>query len=352
MDTTSTTEKNRLKQKYETSYGADKIKSIISKYVNDKKSSRTIAAETGISNTQIRRILAANDIEGKSIKTNDDLEKQIIDMYINGKSFEQIARELGNIDATTAGRIIKRNNIEKRTHSESRQEYDINNNFFTNIDSEENAYFLGFLYADGNVDKDGNSITICLHQRDIDVLEKFMNFLYNGEKPKLRIDREIYRAFTITNKQMREDLIKHGCVPNKTFNIRMPTTFDDPVLIKHFIRGLYDGDGCITIGKDNDNRIRTVLTGFIDMLSGVKDLLKKELSIEAHLYKEKRGSEGIFNLFISDLEGSYKFIKWLYSDATVYMERKYQKHLEALKIFDEKMTVRSYNKLQTDDYSI
>jgi tRNA1(Val) A37 N6-methylase TrmN6 len=330
--------KSEDKQKFENMYGVDKVKLIINKYTKEEKSSKTVGEEVGISATQIRRILAANGIEGKSLKTDDLLEKQIIEMYQNGKSFEQIARDLGNIVPSTASRIIKRNNIQQKPFFEARQTYNINNHFFSNINTEENAYFLGFLYADGNVDKNGSAITLCLHQQDSDVLYKFMNCLYNGKKPELIIVRDIYRTFTISNIQIREDLIKHGCVPNKTFNIRMPTTFDNVVLMKHFIRGLFDGDGFIAITKDkNFKRVVIGLTGFIDLLQGVSDFFKKELSIDCHLYKENRANEGIYNLSFSKQEDCIKYLKWVYNDANIYLDRKYEKHTEALKLLGEQI---------------
>jgi hypothetical protein len=52
-------------------------------------------------------------------------------------------------------------------------------------------------------------------------------------------------TFSIYNTKIVSDLYKHGCVNNKTFKIKLPKLRED--LIRHFIRGYFDGDGCISL---------------------------------------------------------------------------------------------------------
>ena len=49
----------------------------------------------------------------------------------------------------------------------------INKNFFNKIDTEEKAYFLGFLYADGYNNTDRNSVALSLKEDDKEILEKY-----------------------------------------------------------------------------------------------------------------------------------------------------------------------------------
>ena len=45
---------------------------------------------------------------------------------------------------------------------------------------------------------------------------------------------------------MFNDLIKQGCVPNKSLILTFPNKYQVPKnLINHFIRGYFDGDGSI-----------------------------------------------------------------------------------------------------------
>lgn len=58
-----------------------------------------------------------------------------------------------------------------------------NDNIFSLIDTEEKAYWLGFLYADGYIRKgENNHISIVLQQRDINHLVKFKKFLNSPAK--------------------------------------------------------------------------------------------------------------------------------------------------------------------------
>lgn len=46
---------------------------------------------------------------------------------------------------------------------------------------------------------------------------------------------------------MCNDLISHGCVPNKSLILKPPKI--DNELINHFIRGYFDGDGCVSFNS-------------------------------------------------------------------------------------------------------
>ena len=54
-----------------------------------------------------------------------------------------------------------------------RQKYKFQENFFEIIDTQEKAYWLGFLFADGNVYKKRNSYYIKLSVCDKEVVERF-----------------------------------------------------------------------------------------------------------------------------------------------------------------------------------
>ena len=50
---------------------------------------------------------------------------------------------------------------------------------FDTIDSEEKAYWLGFIYADGWISDANNCFTLTLQQRDVEHLLKFNEFIAN-----------------------------------------------------------------------------------------------------------------------------------------------------------------------------
>lgn len=117
--------------------------------------------------------------------------------------------------------------------------YSFNDNLFEKIDSESKAYWLGFLAADGNVSE--NKISLCLADKDKEHLNCFKTFM--GIKTKNYITSKNSEKVSIRSFQMANDLEKYGIIPNKTFSIRLPNLSEN--MIRHFIRGYFDGDGCI-----------------------------------------------------------------------------------------------------------
>ena len=53
------------------------------------------------------------------------------------------------------------------------RKYTLNENYFEEIDSSNKSYILGFIYADGSINKQKNSLTICLSEKDKDVLKNY-----------------------------------------------------------------------------------------------------------------------------------------------------------------------------------
>lgn len=68
------------------------------------------------------------------------------------------------------------------------KKYTFNKNYFEKIDSEDKAYFLGLLYADGcnstSATQNHASIVLNLQEGDKEILEKFMKYI-NSNKPLL-----------------------------------------------------------------------------------------------------------------------------------------------------------------------
>jgi DNA invertase Pin-like site-specific DNA recombinase len=85
---------------------------------------RKVSDETGISATQVRRILKKNNIQARSLRTESVIEEDIVRRYVSGESSEQIAEDL-EIVGSTVCRILKRNNIQLRSREESKIKYRI-----------------------------------------------------------------------------------------------------------------------------------------------------------------------------------------------------------------------------------
>jgi hypothetical protein len=136
-------------------------------------------------------------------------------------------------------------------------------NYFNEINTQEKAYILGLLYADGCNSTESRTINIALKEDDLNILIKIKNAIKASQEIKLRkrsleksnigYQRKDMYKLSITDKQISEDLTKWGCVKAKTFKLKFPY-FLQKELIKHFIRGYFDGDGCINKSTAKGNK--------------------------------------------------------------------------------------------------
>lgn len=298
----------------------------IANLYNSGLSIQKVSELSGISNTQIRRILKKLNIKSRSHRTNQVIEHQIFERYNNGENSELIAKNL-NINPSTVCRIIKRLGGNIRSPKENKRKYNIIHNYFENIDCEYKAYFLGFLMADGNVHCKYNSAKLSVHEQDIDILEKLRSALFPNEKPKICSDRNIYKILNITSSQIKNDLISYGCVPNKTFKLKLPSLGN---LQRHFLRGFYDGDGCINI---SNNRVRSILTGYTGMLKEIQKFLHT-LNIDSIISEVK---PNVSSLVVSKNKDTYMMLNFLYKDSTIFLNRKYNKYKDCIQILEDKL---------------
>ena len=206
-----------------------------------------------------------------------------------------------------------RDNLRVYGYTDNNVNHDIHSNIFHHIDNEEKAYWLGFLYADGCVSKDSNRISLTL--KDKNHVLKFKEFI--GIKKDIRIKNvkeNDYYDITFRNKQMHTDLIKNGCIPNKSLILKYPKHIPAN-LERHFIRGYFDGDGCLH-KYDYEHYMIFSITSTLDVLIGIMvacELPLRQFSRDGKAYTYKCAEKYYVN----------KFLDYIYKDANVYLDRKF-----------------------------
>ena len=102
-------------------------------------------------------------------------KEDIIDLYVNKNMKVQYIANLYKCTTTSIYRILKEEKVKMKTISESKKKYKLNEHCFDEIDTEEKAYWLGFIAADGCVYKNSNAwrLQINLKSSDKHHLEKF-----------------------------------------------------------------------------------------------------------------------------------------------------------------------------------
>lgn len=193
----------------------------------------------------------------------------------------------------------------------------INCDYFQTIDSEEKAYWLGFLFADGYVSYKTNHIELSLQINDLNHLRKFAKAINFTNK----IIQDNFRCrICFACKKMKIDLINKGCLPRKSLTLNPPK--DVPFnLLKHFIRGYFDGDGCICCSKKPHIMSVSVL-GTYNFL----EFYRSFLYLAHRTLTPNKGSENTFVLKISG-ETARRFVIYLYCNSTIHLDRKYLKYL-------------------------
>lgn len=250
---------------------------------------------------------------------NLDWEKLAFEFQTTSISLTEMGKREG-VDRRTLSKHFKDLGIEI-INKQNRSKF--NEHIFDQIDSEEKAYWLGFIFADGYISssplrtgvKKIYQFELSLGIQDIEHLNKFKDFI--GYEKDIILDNHRCR-FAVANKHLWESLNSLGCTPNKSLSLQFPTI--EEILIPHFIRGYFDGDGCISRHVHN-----TCVTPHIELL-GTKHMLESIVhfsNISANYKKDKRHSEETWSLEWNKQNG-IDFINYLYSNCSIYLNRKYK----------------------------
>ena len=198
------------------------------------------------------------------------------------------------------------------------RKYPFDDNYFEIIDTEDKAYYLGLLLADGNVYSARNRIQITLVKKDEYILKKFAKCIkYKGN---IYLDRGKYSKMILPSKKMCSDLAKLGCHPRKGKGDTPATLPDiDDKLVHHLIRGYFDGDGHISKRKNCKNYYSINITGSVPLITKVKGILEDN-NIETNKLYSRLDKTSVWivvkNKSVDD------FVKYLYKDAKHYLKRK------------------------------
>ena len=265
----------------------------------------------------IYAILAKHNIDKKrrhvANKFSENEIQKIIELYQMGNISCAKIGEQYDVSESTIVRTLKSNGIEIRRHWVNT----FDENYFDIINSSNKAYLLGFLYADGCINKN-NSVSIVVHQKDIEILEMFKKELHANNnirdvrfKPHVRID--------FCSKHLCDSLKKIGCGHNKTFHLSFPDISEE--FAYDFIRGFMDGDGCISITNRGTHKyISLSFTGTLEMFKMLKSMFQVDNPITFY-----RNS---YALHIGKEVDVLRILHNIYCDAELYMTRKFNKYKE------------------------
>lgn len=278
---------------------------------------------------------------------SEEKEKKIKSLYLDTRLCCNKIALLLRLPASRIQNIIKNAGIVLRT----RIKYNVNDNIFEKIDTEGKAYWLGFLYADGcnYQGKQGSVLKLFLAEQDKEHIKKFKLFLGADNPIAISIskdpkDSDMY-GITISSKKICKDLNKLGCTPRKTFTLSFPYNIVPEELVCHFIRGYFDGDGCFSFGVSEKNGLHSIslFTTTKQMCDGIEKTLNS-IRLTFYLTKRHKNDTNNYTIGCKGNKQSVIMFNYLYGNATIFLDRKYNHFLDFLRLYKSKlMSIKTNN---------
>lgn len=267
-------------------------------------------------------------------KTRLSLSKrQICDLYIKGDNIKSLT-EKSKGSKSWIVKCLKQDNIEIREKDQrSVKKYTLNDDYFEKINTDKKAYFLGFILADGCIRK--NSIDIRIVEKHKYILEEFKKELQCNKPIKFikydNINHQNQVGLYIGSKKLVEDLSKLGIIKNKSYDL---DNFYIPEgdLFYSFLRGIFDGDGCIHLFCKNQNNIKATfsIVGTNSFCIKIKSEIEKrfdKINIRISARYKERPLTGNSLSFTSNYS-IFKLLKKMYTNSKgLFIKDKFYKFI-------------------------
>lgn len=217
---------------------------------------------------------------------------------------------------------LKRNGIKARSFSEVRRQRKIDETYFDQIDTEEKAYWLGFITADGAVS--GKMLLLSQKVDDASHLEKFAASLQSDYPVKVRensgFGKGHYQAYIhMTSARLVTALRRLGIDENKSFSVKpcqaIPSEYQPA-----YWRGMFDGDGGILHSPLSLPPWGLTLVGNYAMVSGFQEFIKQFVTSKATVIPCRT----IFQIRYGGSKMPCAVAHVLYDNAIIYLDRKYE----------------------------
>ncbi|MCM3710911.1 helix-turn-helix domain-containing protein [Sporosarcina luteola] len=245
------------------------------------------------------------------------------DQVKKGKTLTDVSEYL-NVTKRTVYNWEKKHGLKLKRNARRERTNFFNEDFFVEIDNEEKAYILGFVMADGCIGSHGRSLDIKLQASDIDILYKINAAMCSSAKITDRANGK-YKTVSLCSKKMILDLEKYTVTNSKSSTLLFPV-LENVELYRHFIRGFFDGDGHIGF------RQCALVIGSPSFFDSFMSFLKHNFD-----FTPWHANKGNYFLIQLSRKDSW-FIKWLYNDCSIYLDRKFKSYIDNWKAYQNEGT--------------
>ena len=213
----------------------------------------------GVSKTTISRILKRNGYDTSRRHSVQNYKDAIIAYYFSRPmTLQEVADKFG-FCLPSIIKLFKQENIMLYERYQIFSP-ELREDYFSEIDTPIKAYFLGLLFADGCIFENETSmrLTITLIHEDHYLLERLQSEL-QANNTLIYSERDNTMTLSVTSKDLCSNLLKQGMSLLKK-DRKAPYHLKNE-LIPAFIRGYFDGDGCIYFRERNGvPEARTVIS--------------------------------------------------------------------------------------------
>lgn len=222
-------------------------------------------------------------------KFPEEKDNEICRLYKSGFTGDEVAEKIG-CSQSSVMRVLKRNEVKRRSLSSYARKYELNHSAFKEVD-DETAYWAGFLMADGNVDGD-KIVQIWLDEKDSNHLQKFLDFLdsdhkihkYKNNHPGSFSSNSVMAKISFYSKDIVDCLGVFGITANKSKTAKANLLQFD----RHFWRGVIDGDGSIYFSERKNGQYTYLSLGASKpLVEQFENFCKKIVSTKANSRKDK-----------------------------------------------------------------
>lgn len=210
--------------------------------------------------------------------------------------------------------------------------YEINQQFFRRW-STKMAYVLGFITADGNLQKTKYGHLVHIAADDYDVIAKIKVAMRMKGRilEKKRKNGKISYSLRFSDKIIFNDLLKLSLTPRKSLTIKPPPV--PKKFLWDYIRGFFDGDGCVYIRTTKYPSKLHVLfyTGSFAMISFLYKAFRMILpKYRGKIMVRKKGAN--YYVLHFGQKDSNMIFKYLYKNASLFMKRKHEIFMKGLNV--------------------
>lgn len=207
------------------------------------------------------------------------------------------------------------------------------NSIFSRGLNQDNCYILGLIWSDGclSFDKHSKRYRITIAMNDEEIINKIHDMicpnkkLYVYKHPNGRTGTYYVISHNEADIRFLREL---GLCERKSKNTKIPELPEHS--LPHFVRGLFDGDGCVYTSNKTDKAIylaASFTTGSYLLATGLRDLfLSKGWEATIVMDSRSKNTENpTYYVKLNRQADVADFKTWIYQESHLYLKRKYVK---------------------------